>query len=36
MLFDSEGHGTLTLGAVSVLKVTDSCSWGRPTLVLVH
>jgi|TARA_R110002020_G_scaffold1110_1_gene5472 uncharacterized protein YkwD len=36
MLFDSEGYGTLTLGAVSVLKVTDSCSWGRPTLVLVH
>ena len=36
MLFDSEVHGTLTLGAVSVLKVTDSCSWGRPTLVLVH
>ena len=36
MLFDSEGYGTLTLGAVSVLKVTDSCSWGRPALVLVH
>ena len=36
MLFDSEGHGNLTLGAVCVLKVTDSCGWGRPTLVLVH
>ena len=36
MLFDTEGHGNLTLGAVCVLKVTDSCSWGTPTLVLVH
>jgi len=36
MLFDSEGHGNLIFGAVSVLKVTDSCEWGRPTLVLVH
>ena len=36
MLFDSEGYGNLTVGAVCVLKVTDSCSWGTPTLVLVH
>lgn len=36
MLFDSEGHGTLNFGAVSVLKTTDISMWGTPTLVLVH
>tara|TARA_B100001250_G_C19748008_1_gene766296 strand:+ start:323 stop:838 length:516 start_codon:yes stop_codon:yes gene_type:complete len=36
LLFDNEGYGKLQYGAVSVLKVTDLCSWARPVLVLVR
>ena len=37
LLFDYDGSiGTLKFGAVSVLKVTDSCEWARPVLVLVN
>jgi len=37
LLFDNDGSiGNLKFGAVTVLKVTDSCEWARPTLVLVN
>ena len=37
LLFDYDGSiGTLKFGSVSVLKVTDSCEWARPVLVLVN
>ena len=36
LLFESPSGTSLKFGAVSVLKVTDSCEWARPVLVLVN
>ena len=36
LLFKSPSGTSLKFGAVSVLKVTDSCEWARPVLVLVN
>ena len=36
LLFESPSGTVLKFGAVSVLKVTDSCEWARPVLVLVN
>ena len=36
LLFKSPSGTGLKFGAVSVLKVTDSCEWARPVLVLVN